>query len=150
MKSACAYVEAKFLEALRGVVDIGCEGLLEVAASGEVKQEDMTVLQVRVYNLTQLSEALPMCSLSVELRLNVEQAESANGRVFGEAYDAVAVWLQQVMLGDSCTALSSEGFAVDGLQVAGGDADFDPAAGCWYSLWNLTLTGRLTNNTEVK
>lgn len=150
MKSICTSLEAKLLEVLRGIgLGIDIEGLFEVAASGTVKQEELTALQVRVYGMTQLSEALPMYSVTAELRLNVEQAESANGQLYFDAHEKVALLLQRLMLDDNCTVLGTDEVHVDGLQVTGGDADFD-AGGEWFAVWTVTLTGRLKANTEVK
>lgn len=144
MKSICKSLEDKLLESLRGLpgVSVPVEGLLEVAAAGELKDEEPTSLQVKVYGMQQPHESMRMYTVTAELRLYVEQAESANGRLFSDTHEAVALWLEGVMLDDACTALETSDVFVDGLQVTGGDLDFDNAGGEWFASWNLTLTGR--------
>lgn len=144
MKSINATLEESLLEKLRSVdTGVDCFGLLEVAASGEVKQEDLTAIQVRVHDVRQLHEPYDMYSAVAEIRLNVEQAESANGELFYRAHEAVALWVQLMMLDDNCISLSTDDAYVDGLQLSGNDADYDSNGGIWYSIWNLTLSGRL-------
>lgn len=144
MKSINLSLEEALLTALRGLnTGVPVVGLLEVAASGTVKEEDLTALQVRVYGMQQPHESLPMFQVTAEVRLNVEQAEAADGSLFATAHEAVALWVQKVMLGDECTELETDDVYVDGLQVTGGDMDFDTSGGVWFAVWNMTLTGRL-------
>ena len=154
MKSICASLEDKILSVLQnvkvaGYLDIPIIGLLQVAGSGEVKNEDLTALQVRVYGVQQPHEAHAIWQARVEIRLNVEQAESANGVLFREAFEAVAIWIEHTMVEDRCTALNTDEVFVDGFQLGdGGDADYDIANGVWFANWNLTLSGRIKINEE--
>lgn len=150
MKSICASVEEKVLQALRGLDGLAVPvfGLLETAAAGEVKQEDLTALQCRVYGFSQPHEAYGLWSASMELRLTVEQAESANGQLFYDGHEAVALWLQRVMIGDLCTGLDTDEVNVDGFQIGGGDADYDTSNGAWFAVWTVTLSGRLKEQSE--
>lgn len=145
MKSVCASLEDKMLQLLRAVdgIDVPIVGLLEQAGAGTVKQEDLTALQLRVYGLQQLNEGLEFVTTSAELRLTVMQADSADGAAYRAAHEAVALWLQEIMLEDNCTQLHTDEVYVDGLQLGGGDADFDTSNGVWFAVWNITLTGRL-------
>lgn len=148
--SASASLEAKFLAVFRELLpDMQCVGLLETADAGTLKAEDLTAFQVRVYNFVQANEALPAFSATVEIRLNVEQAESANGDVFFAAHEAVALALERLMLGDACTELSTGEVDVDGLQRTGDDKDFDMTDGIWFAVWNLTLSGRIKQETTA-
>ena len=151
MKSICASLEDKLLTALRGLdLPVPVVGLLETAGNGEVKQEDLTALQLRVYGVQQPHEAHGMWQCKAELRLEVEQAESANGVMFRDAHEAVALWLERVMLADTCAEeLDTDELFVDGFQLGeGGDADFDASGGVWYATWTVTLSGRLKNQTQ--
>ena len=99
-KSVSASLEARFLEILREVVpDVKCVGLLATADAGKVKDEDLTSFQVRVYEFKQPNEATAAFTVKAEVRLNVEQAESANGGLFFDAHERFALWLERVMLG---------------------------------------------------
>lgn len=150
MKSCEFSLEEKIVEAIAEVVDgeIPVVGFLKAAASGVLKEQDLTSVQVRVYGLTQPNEAMGIYSVSVDVRLMVEQAESANGALFFDMHEAIALYLQRTMLDDACVALSSAEAFVDGLQRNGGDADYDSSSGEWFAVWNLTLTGRLKVNNE--
>lgn len=148
--SVSASLEAKLLETLRVLVPgVRAVGLLEVADAGTQKDEDVTALQVRVYNFSQLRETADMFSVSAEIRLNVEQAESANGGLFFDAHERVALWLERVMLGDACTELETDEAYVDGLQRVGDDKDFDMMDDAWFAIWNLTLSGRIRKRQEA-
>lgn len=118
-------------------------GLLSAAQAGMLKEQDLTSLQVRVFNMSQPHESMPMYSVSAEIRLMVEQAESANGSLYIETHEKIAEFLETVMLGDECVDLSTDEVWVDGLQRTGGDADYDASSGEWFAVWNLTLSGRL-------
>lgn len=143
-KSASASIEAKILEILRSLVPgVRAVGLLEAADAGRQKTEELTSFQVRVYNLAQMNEAQGFFTVSAEIRLNVEQAESANGGVYYDAHEAVALWLERIMIGDGCVELETDEAFVDGLQRTGDDKDFDTTDGVWFAVWNLTLSGRI-------
>lgn len=144
MKSICKTLEDSLLDNLR-LLDAGVPvvGHLETAAAGEVKQEDLTSLQVRVFGVQQIHEALSLFKVKCEIRLNVEQAESADGELFSSAHESVALWLQRVMIGDACVELETDDVYVDGLQLDGGDMDYDFAGGEWFAVWNINLTGRI-------
>jgi len=142
--SVTASLEAKLLATLRSLVtNVRSVGLLETADAGTQKDEDLTSLQVRVYNFIQPTEALEMFTCDAEIRLNVEQAESANGGLYFDTHEKVALWLERVMLGSACSELDTESAYVDGLQRAGDDKDFDTMTGEWFAVWNVTLTGRV-------
>lgn len=142
--SASASLEAKFLETFRALLpNMQCVGLLETADAGTQKVEDLTALQIRVYNFAQTNEAQGFFTASVEIRVNVEQAESANGGAFFAAHEAVALALERLMLRDNCTELETDEAYVDGLQRTGDDKDFDTTDGVWFAVWNLTLSGRI-------
>lgn len=148
MKSICASLEDKIVSVLQsaevvGYLEIPIVGLLQVAGSGEVKREDLTSIQVRVSDVQQPHEALALWQARVEIKLNVEQAESANGVLFREAFEAIATWIERTMISENCTELDTEEVNVDGLQLGGGDSDYDGASGLWFANWNLTLSGRL-------
>lgn len=142
--SVSASLEDKIVDTLRALVpDVRTVGLLEVAEEGIAKDEDLTALQVRVYNFAQMYESMGMFTASAEIRLNVEQAESANGGLFFDAHEKVALWLEHVMMGENSTELDTGRAHVDGLQRVGDDKDFDTMDGVWFAVWNLTLTGRI-------
>ena len=144
MSSVSASIEAKFLEVFREMMpDMQSVGLLEVSGEGSAKFENPTSVQVRVYNFTQLHEAMGMFSVAVEIRLNVEQSESANGGLFADAHEKISTWMEVVMLDDRCTILSTPRAHIDGFQRGGDDKDFDTLGGMWYAVWDLTLTGRI-------
>lgn len=148
--SVSTSLEAKVLATLRGLgLPLPCVGLMEVADAGTMKEQDLSAVQVRVYNFAQVTEASGMFTLSVEIRLNVEQAESANGGTFYDAHERIALWLQHVMLGDACAELDTDEAHVDGLQRTGDDKDFDTTGGEWFAAWNLTLSGRLKQQEET-
>lgn len=148
-RSVSMSLEAKVLEKVRELCpDIRAVGLLEVADEGTQKEEDLTSFQVRVYNFQQPNEGAEMYAVAVEVRLNVEQAESANGGVFLSAHEKFALWLERVMIGDRCTELETAEAHVDGLQRTGDDKDFDAADGVWFAIWNMTLTGRVKKQQE--
>lgn len=154
MKSVNYSLETALVDALKAVVqdEISVYGLIQAAQAGEMREQDLTSVQVRVFNMSQPYESMHMYSTTAEIRLMVEQAESANGGLYTDMHEAIALYLQSVMLGDACVALSTDDVDVDGLQVNGGDADFDASSGEWFAVWNLTLTGRLkkqNENTEV-
>ena len=116
--SVTTSLEAKLLAELRGLgLPLPCVGLMEVADAGTQKEQDLTSVQVRVYNFAQVTEASGMFTVTAEIRLNVEQAESANGGTFYEAHEKIALWLQQVMLADGCTELDTDVEA--GITVTG-------------------------------
>lgn len=142
--SVSTSLEAKVLATLRGLgLPLPCVGLMEVADAGTMKEQDLSSVQVRVYNFAQVTEASGMFTLSVEIRLNVEQAESANGGTFYNAHEAIELWLQHVMVGEACAELDTDEVFVDGLQRTGDDKDFDTAGGEWFAAWNMTLSGRI-------
>ena len=148
-KSVSASLEAKFLEVLRGLVpDIPAVGFLEAALAGEQKQEDLTSIRVKVDNFSQPNEATCAFSLSVEIRLRVEQAESASGGLFLDAHERIALWLEQVMLGDACVGLGTAEAHVDGFQRTGDDKNFDTTNGDWLAVWTVTLWGRIKPSEE--
>jgi len=143
-QSATTSLETKILETLRGLnPGVQCVGLMEVADAGVQKEQDLSALQVRVFNFSQITENDGFFKVSAEIRLNVEQAESANGGVFFDAHEKVALWLEHVMLGQYCAELDTGEVYVDGLQRTGGDKDFDTSGGVWFAAWNLTLSGRI-------
>ena len=147
--SVTASLEAKLLETLRALVpDVHSVGLLETADAGSQKEEDLTSLQVRVYNFAQPTEATGIFSVSAEVRLNVEQAESANGGLYFDTHEKVALWLEHVMIGANSSELDTESAYVDGLQRVGDDKDFDTMTGEWFAVWNMTLTGRIKKEAE--
>ena len=142
--SVSTSLEAKILETLRGLqVAVPCVGLMEVADAGTLKEEDLTSLQVRVFNFAQLTENGGTFTVEAEVRLNVEAAESANGAAFFDAHEKVALWLEHVMLDANCAELDTAEAYVDGLQRTGGDKDFDTTGETWFALWNMTLSGRI-------
>lgn len=147
--SVSASIEEKVLRILRGLCpDIPGVGFLEAAAAGEQKQEDPTAFQVRVYNLRQTKEASPFFMVSVDIRLNVEQAESANGSLFRTAHEAVAMWLERVMVQVDGEELDTDMAYVDGVQRTGDEKDFDTAGLGWFAAWALTLSGRVKQPEE--
>lgn len=147
--SVSASLEAKILETLRALVpEVRSVGLLETADAGTQKDEDPTSLQVRVYDFRQLNEATAVFSVSAEIRLNVEQAESANGGLFLDMHEKVALWLERVMLGDACEELNTDEAYIDGFQRNGDDKDFDTMTGEWFAVWDVTLTGRIKQEEE--
>lgn len=142
--SVTASLEAKLLGTIRSLApEVKAVGLLETADAGTQKEEDLTSFQVRVFNFTQPHEAIGIFTIEAEIRLNVEQAESANGGLFFDAHEKFALWLEDVMLGDACTALSTDEAFVDGFQRTGDDKDFDTMTGEWFAVWTVTLTGRI-------
>lgn len=142
--SVSTSLEAKVLATLRGLgLPLPCVGLMEVADAGTMKEQDLSSVQVRVYNFAQVTEASGMFTLSVEIRLNVEQAESANGGTFYNVHEAIELWLQHVMVGEACVELDTDEVFVDGLQRTGDDKDFDTAGGEWFAAWSMTLSGRI-------
>ena len=147
--SVSTSLETKILSTLRTLgVGVPCVGLMEVAGEGVQKEQDLSSVQVRVYNFAQVTEASGMFTVNAEIRLNVEQAESANGSTFLAAHEAIALWLERVMLGGNCEELDTEEAFVDGLQRTGGDKDFDTSDDVWFAVWNLTLSGRKKTNQE--
>lgn len=147
--SASASLEKKVLEILRGLCpDIPGVGFLECAGAGEQKQEDPTAFQVRVFNLRQGKEASPFFTVSVEIRLNVEQADSADGGLFYAAHEAVATWLERVMVQVDGEELDTDCVYVDGVQRTGDEKDFDTAGLGWFAAWALTLSGRVKQPEE--
>lgn len=146
--SVSASMEAKLLETLRALVpEVRAVGLLETADAGEQKDEDLTTIQVRAYNFVQTREASPFFTLSAEIRLYVEQAESANGGLFRDAHEKIALWLEGVME-DVDGSLDTDRACVDGLQRNGDDKDFDTTIGEWFAVWNVTLSGRIRPTEE--
>lgn len=146
--SVSASMEAKLLETLRALVpEVRAVGLLETADAGEQKDEDLTTIQVRAYNFVQTREASPFFTLSAEIRLYVEQAESANGGLFRDAHEKIALWLEGVME-DVDGSLDTARVHVDGLQRNGDDKDFDTTTGEWFAVWNVTLSGRIKPTEE--
>ena len=143
-KSVSASLEAKFLEVLRKIApDVEAVGLLEMADAGRVKDEDLTSFQVRVYEFKQPNEATGAFTVKAEVRLNVEQAESANGGLFYNAHESFALWLERVMLGDNCEELETDEAYVNGFQRTGDDKDFDTTDGVWFAVWTMTISGRI-------
>lgn len=143
-KSICASLEASILEKLHTLeTGLTCVGLLEVAAGGTLKQEDLSAVQVRVFGVQQPHESMPKFSVTAEVRLNVEQAETANGELFASSYEALALYFERIMIGDGCVELETSDVHVDGLQMTGGDSDFDTTGGVWYAVWNMTIHGRI-------
>ena len=143
-KSVSASIEAKILEVLREVAPgVRAVGLLETADAGRMKDEDMTSFQVRVYNFKQPNEATGAFTVTAEVRLNVEQAESANGGLFFDAHERFALWLERVMLGDNCEELETDEAYIAGFQRTGDDKDFDTTDGVWFAVWNMTISGRI-------
>ena len=148
--SVSTSLEAKLLATLRGLgLPVPCVGLMEVADAGVQKEQDLSSVQVRVYSFAQVTESSGMFTINAEIRLNVEQAESANGGTFLEAHEKVALWLEHVMLGANCEELDTDEAFVDGLQRNGGDKDFDISGGEWFAVWNLTLSGRIKQQEET-
>lgn len=146
--SVSASMEAKLLETLRALVpEVRAVGLLETADAGKQKDEDLTTIQVRAYNFVQTREASPFFTLSAEIRLYVEQAESANGGLFRDAHEKIALWLEGVME-DVDGSLDTDRACVDGLQRNGDDKDFDTTTGEWFAVWNVTLSGRIRPTEE--
>ena len=147
--SVSASMEAKLLETLRALVpEVRSVGLLETADAGELKDEDLTTIQVRAYNFVQTREASPFFTLSAEIRLYVEQAESANGGLFYNAHEKFALWLERVMLGDNCEELETDEAYVNGFQRTGDDKDFDTTDGVWFAVWTMTISGRIKEPEE--
>ncbi len=143
-KSVSASIEAKFLEVLREVAPgVRAVGLLETADAGRMKDEDRTSFPVRVSNFKQPNEATGACTVTAEVRLNVEQAESANGGLFFDAHERFALWLERVMLGDECEELETKGAYIAGFQRTGDDKDFDTTDGVWFAVWTMTISGRI-------
>lgn len=142
--STTTSLEMKILDALRALnIPVPCVGMMEQADAGTMKEQDTTSAQVRVWNFAQTNEAFATFTASAEIRLVVEQSESANGGLFFDAHELIALWLEGMMLGDRCVALSTEEADVDGLQRTGGDKDFDSAINGWYASWNFTISGRV-------
>ena len=149
MISVSTSLEMKILETLRGLnPGVQCVGLMEVADAGVQTEQDLSALQVRVYNFAQMTENGSTFTVTAEIRLNVEQAESANGGAFFDAHEKVALWLEHVMLDANCTELDTDEAFVDGLQRTGGDKDFDTSGGVWFAVWNMTLSGRKKEQQE--
>ena len=124
--SVSTSLEEKVLATLRGLnLPLPCVGLMEVADAGTMKEQDLSAVQVRVYNFAQVTEAS------------------------GKAHEKIALWLQQVMLADGCTELDTDEAHVDGLQRTGDDKDFDTTGGEWFAAWNMTLSGRLKQQEET-
>ena len=147
-RSVSTALEAKILEALRGLEPgVQCVGLMEVSAEGVQKEQDLSAVQVRVYNFAQLTENGAMFSVAAEIRLNVEQAESANGGLFFDAHERFALWLERVMLGDECEELETDEAYVNGFLRTGDDKDFDTTDGVWFAVWNMTISGRVKQET---
>jgi len=147
--SATTSLEMKILDALRALkLPVPCAGIMERADAGEQKEQDTTSAQVRVWNFAQANEAVAAFTASAEIRLVVEQSESADGGTFFDAHELIALWLEGVMLGDQCVALSTDEVDVDGLQRTGGDKDFDAAINGWYASWNFTISGRVKPKTQ--
>ena len=147
--SATTSLEMKILDALRALnLPVPCVGMMERADAGEQKEQDTTSAQVRVWNFAQTNEAFAVFTASAEIRLIVEQSESANGGMFFDAHELIALWLEGVMLGDGCVALSTDEADVDGLQRTGGDKDFDSTVNGWYATWNFTIYGRVKSQTQ--
>jgi hypothetical protein len=145
--SVTTSIETKMLAALRAAnPGVECVGLMEVAADGIQKEQQLTSAQVRVYGLAQATERSDMYTCSAEVRLNVEQAESANGATFLSAHEAIAVWLEDLAMGEACEALDTDEAFVDGLMLTGGDKDFDTTDGVWFAIWQATITGRVKHN----
>ena len=143
MKSATTSLEMSLHGALRSLgLDVPVVSMMEVAAEGVLKEQGLTSVQVRVFGLEQTTEALPMFTVSAEIRLNVEQAESANGQLFFDTHEKVALWLERVMVGNRCDELETDEVFVDGFRRTGGEKDFDPAGGVWFAVWNVTICGR--------
>ena len=150
MISVSTSLEMKILETLRALKPgVQCVGLMEVADAGEQKEQDLSALQVRVYNFAQRTENGGTFTVAAEIRLNVEQAESANGGTFFEAHEKVALWLEHVMLDSNCEELDTDEAFVDGLQRTGGDKDFDTSGGAWFAVWEMTLSGRIREQQEA-
>lgn len=148
--SVSASVEAKLLETFRALVpEIRSVGLLETASAGAQKDEDLTTIQVRAYNFVQKREASPFFTLSAEIRLYVEQAESANGGLFFDAHEKFAMWLERVMVKNGIEELETDEAYVDGMRRTGDDKDFDTATGEWFAVWDMTLSGRIKEQEVV-
>ena len=148
--SVSASSEAKVLEILRSLVPkLQTVGLLKVADAGVMKDEDPTSFQVRVYNFAQVKEGVPYFTLKVEVRLNVEQAESANGGLFFDAHEKFAMWLERVMVKNGIEELETDEAYVDGMRRTGDDKDFDTATGEWFAVWDMTLSGRIKEQEVV-
>ena len=143
-RSAETSVEMKMLEGLRGLsLPLPCVGLMETADAGTAKEQDLSSVQVRTHDFAQTYEAMEMFTLSAEIRLNVEQAESADGGAFLEAHEKIALWLERLMMGDRCVELETAEAFVDGFRIVGGDKDFDTSGGVWFAVWNIALNGRI-------
>lgn len=143
-KSVSASIEARLLEVLRGLgTGLPCVGLLETAGSGEAREQDLSSVQARVFSFAQTTERFGFFTVSAEVRLTVEQAESAGGEAFLAAHEAVALWLERVMLEGGCVSLETDEAYVDGLQRTGDDKGFDSSDGAWYAVWNVTISGRI-------
>lgn len=148
-RSVSASLEAKMLETIRALApDVRAVGLLEVADAGAQKDEDLTSFQVRVYDFRQVHEGTVAFTAAVEVRLAVEQAESADGGAFFDAHERFALWLERVMLGDGCAELETDEAFVDGFRREGDDKDFDTAAGAWAAVWNMALAGRVKQEAD--
>ena len=141
-KSVSASIEAKMLEVLREVAPgIRAVGLLETADAGRMKDEDMTSFQVRVYNFKQPNEATGAFTVTAEVRLNVEQAESANGGLFFDAHERFA-------LSSFLKELETKEAYIAGFQRTGDDKDFDTTDGVWFAVWTMTISGRIKPTEE--
>lgn len=147
-KSVSASMEAKILETLRALIPgIRCVGLLEIADAGTQKDQDLTSIQVRAYNFVQKREASPFFTMTAEVRLNVEQSESANGGLFRDTHEQIALWLEG-MMENVDGALDTNAAYVDGLQRNGDDKDFDTTTGEWFAVWSVALSGRIKPTEE--
>ena len=143
-KSVSASLEAEILKTLRDLVPgVPAVGFLETAAAGEMKVQDPTAIQVKVDNFTQPLEAYEYYQVAAEIRVNVEQAESADAAIFLLAHERIALWLEWAMVGANCAALDTAEAHVDGLQRTGDSKGFDTTTGEWFVAWTMTLKGRI-------
>lgn len=142
MEAIEVQIERRIIEALEAVCQVPVSGFFMSAAEGELKSTEVTHVAVAVKPRAQTYEPHKIYTVEVDLRLHIEAAESKNGGLFVEEFNAIAQRLEDWSVDDGCVDLSTERFEVQGLQQnAGGDVDFDVTVSQWTAVWNITLSG---------
>lgn len=132
---------------------IPVQSLLLQAIAGEMKSVASSGIALNVHIAGQLEEPLPHYQLAVTVRLVVSIDDDKTGDLFKKNYDALWDALKFLSVDDNCVSLGDEDeatgafdcFAVDGLQLTGGDEpDYqaDENGGTWVTTFTATLTGR--------
>lgn len=128
--------------------------LLE-ALDGEKAEAPSSCIAVSVHVSGQSAEPLPLYSFTATASLAVAIDDDKGGGLFRENYGALWAAFDRLCRADNCAALGDEGdaaadggacvFAVDGLQLGGGDPpDFqeDENGGVFTTSFTATVTGR--------